>query len=297
MPKAKLLAAILALVSAAAAAHAPSQPKSYDNPAWMEPIAPFRIAERLYYVGSRDLSAFLIDTGEGLILLDTGVPEFAPHLLANIRTLGFDPRQVRLLLTSQAHLDHAGGHAAVKAATGARVLASRADAELLQRGGKGDFAWGDDLAYPAVRVDGFLRDGQRVKLGAVTLTAHLTPGHTKGCTTWTMPLSIGGRTRIAQFNCSVSIPGYKLLGTPAYPNMAEDYARTFDRLRTLPCEVFLGAHGSFFNLDEKRAALARGAKENPFVDAKGCRRYLDTMETRFREQLAQERAAAAVVLE
>lgn len=269
---------------------ADAQDSTAQNPAWMEPIAPFRIAERLYYVGSRELGAYLIDTGEGLILLDAGVPEFAPRLVANIRALGFEQRQVKILLNGQAHFDHAGGLAAVKAATGAKMLASAADARLLERGGKGDFAWGDALAYPPVKVDRIVRDGERVKLGAATLTAHLTPGHTKGCTTWTMPVREGGRRLVAQFNCSTSVPGYKLLGTPDYPNMAADYARTFAKLKALPCDVFLGAHGSFFDLDGKRAKLSGGGA-NPFVDPDGCRRYIAASEARFREQLAREQQA------
>jgi metallo-beta-lactamase class B len=290
MRKSLFFLTLVGLASAAPAVQ--TQAKSYDDPKWREPIAPFRIAERLYYVGSRELAAFLIDSGEGLILLDAGVPEYAPRLLANIRTLGFEPKQVKILLNGQAHLDHAGGLAAVKAATGAKMLASAADAKLLQRGGKEDFAWGDDLAYPPIKVDGIVRDGQRVTLGKATLTAHLTPGHTKGCTTWTMPVSEQGRTMVAQFNCSASIPGYKLLGTPAYPDMAADYDRTFAKLRQLPCDIFLGAHASFFNLDAKRAQLGK-AKVNPFVDPEGCRRYIARMETSYREQLTRERDALA----
>jgi metallo-beta-lactamase class B len=279
-----ILATAIAL-PAPAAAQAPPQ-----DARWAEPVEPFRIADRLYYVGSRELAAYLIDSGKGLILLDAGVPEFAPRLLANIRSLGFAPKQVRILLNSQAHLDHAGGLAAVKAATGARMLASAADASLLERGGKGDFAWGDALAYPPVKVDGIVRDGQKVRLGAATMTAHLTPGHTKGCTTWTMPVVADGKRQLAQFNCSTSIPGYRLIGNSAYHDIAADYARTFAKLKALPCDIFLGAHGSFFDLDAKRSKLAQSGGRNPFVDPGGCRRHIATMETRFREQLARERA-------
>jgi len=277
---------------AGSAQQASAQP---NNPSWTEVIPPFRIADRIYYVGSRELAAYLIDGGSGLILLDAGLPEFAPQVLKNVRTLGFDPRKIRILLNSQGHFDHAGGLGTIKAATGARMLASRADAPLLERGGKGDFEWGDDVPYPPVKVDGLVGDGQRIRLGSAHLTAHLTPGHTKGCTTWTMPVRVDGRTRTAQFNCSTSIPGYKLLATPAYPNMARDYARTFDKLRTVPCDLFLGSHGSFFDLDSKRAKLGASPRENPFVDPEGCRRHLRIMEQRFTEQLARERAAAGVV--
>ena len=290
MRKSFLFLTLLGLAASVPAAQ--PQARSYDDPKWMEPIAPFRIADRLHYVGSRELAAFLIDSGDGLILLDAGVPEFAPQLLANIRALGFDPKQVKILLNGQAHLDHAGGLAAVKAATGAKMLASAADAELLERGGKEDFAWGDDLAYRPVKVDRIVGDGERVALGKVTLTAHLTPGHTKGCTTWTMPVIEQGRTLVAQFNCSVSIPGYKLLGTPAYPDMATDYERTFATLKQLPCDIFLGAHASFFNLGAKRAQLGK-AEANPFVDPEGCSRYVARMEASYRAQLARERQTLA----
>jgi metallo-beta-lactamase class B len=285
------MAASLGAATLAVGGSAATQESSHP-PSWTERIEPFRIADRLYWVGSRDLAAILIDSGKGLILIDAGMPEFAPQVLANIRVLGFDPRQVRMLLNSQAHLDHAGGLAAIKAATGARMLASLEDGRLLERGGKNDFAWGDELSYPAVKVDGTLRDRQQVKLGAVTLTAHITPGHTKGCTTWTFPVTDGGRTYVAQFNCSASVPGYKLLGTPAYPNMAADYELTFAKLKRLPCDIFLGAHGSFFDLDTKRAKL-RMASANPFVDPQGCRSYIAGAEAAYRKQLARERQERA----
>lgn len=151
-----------------------------DNPIWTEVVPPFRIAEGLYYVGSRDIGAYLVDGGRaGLILIDAGMPDFAPQVLKNVRTLGFDPAKIRILLNSQAHIDHAGGLAAIKAATGARLLASKADAPLLDAGGKGDFFFGDEVTFPAAKVDGLVRDGQAVTLGRARLTAHLTPGHTK----------------------------------------------------------------------------------------------------------------------
>ena len=270
-----------------------------DPPSWTENVAPFKIADDLYYVGSREIGIYLIDGGEGLILIDGGVAAFAPQLLANIRALGFDPRRIRILLNSQAHSDHAGALAAVKKASGAKLLASRKDAPLLESGGRGDFYFGDKLLFPAVKVDGLVRDGGKVKLGRAELTAHLTPGHTKGCTTRTMKVKSGGRTHDAQFNCSATVPGYTLLGNAAYPNMVSDYELTFAKLRRLPCDLFLASHGSFFDFDRKRAALAGGARANPFVDPAGCRSYIGVMEGRFRAQLARERAAAtgAVLVE
>lgn len=257
---------------------------------WNEPVKPFRIADRLYYVGARDVTSFLIDTGAGLILLDGGFEATAPQILANIRTLGFDPKDIRYLLSSQAHYDHVGGLAEIKQASGAKMVASREDGRLLERGGFGDFHFEDKLLFPPVKIDRYVGDGERLKLGDMTLAAHLTPGHTKGCTTWSMPVTDRGRTYTAQFNCSMTVPGYKLLSTPAYPTMVTDYEATFAKLKTLPCDIPLAAHGVFFGLDAKRAALASGAPTNPFIDPAGCRKQLEQSEAAFRKQLAQEKA-------
>lgn len=275
------------LVSLLLATAAP--PAAANDPKWSEPIAPFKIADGLYHVGSRDIAAFLIDGGKGgLILLDAGVPEFAPRVIENIRTLGFDPKRVRILLNSQAHFDHAGGLAAIQKATGAKLLLSAPDAALMKRGGKRDFAFGDDFVYPAARVDGIVKDGQRVTLGKAALTAHITPGHTKGCTSWTMPLKVDGATKTALFICGTSAPGYKLVGNAAYPNLVTDFRATFDKLRALPCDVFLGAHGSYFGLDDKRTRI--GTSPNPFVDPAGCRAFLDGSQKRFEAELARQQA-------
>lgn len=292
----RLVVTAILLGTAPAAAPSATPSASSNPPEWTEAIPPFRIADRIYYVGSRDLAAYLIDGGSGLILLDAGLPEFAPQVLRNIRSLGFDPKRIRILLNSQAHFDHAGGLAAIKAATGAKMLASREDAALLERGGKGDFQWGDELPYAPVKVDDTIADGQRVTVGKVSLTAHISPGHTKGCTTWTMPVTIGGQTKIAQFVCGLSAPGYKLIGNSAYPNIVADYRRTFATVRALPCGLFLGAHGAYFRLDEKRAKLAAGPQSNPFLDPGGCRAYADVMEKRLGEQLAAEQKQSGVVL-
>ena len=299
MTKAAILRNMFLVAGAALAGGlAAAQPSSSlpNNPLWTEMVPPFRVADELYYVGSRDIGVYLIDAGKaGLILIDAGMAEFAPQVLKNVRSLGFDPARIRLLLNSQAHIDHAGGLAAIKAATGARLLASAADAPLLEAGGKGDFFFGDQVTFPAAKVDGLVRDGQAVTLGRARLTAHLTPGHSKGCTTWTMPVSISGRTHVAQFNCSMTVPGYTLLGNRNYPNVVEDYQASFDKLRRIPCDVFLASHGSFFDLDAKRARLAAGTGKNPFIDPAGCRRYLDQTEKRFGDQLARERAGTGVV--
>lgn len=279
----------LALITPAAA-RSPGVDLSPEDAARNAPVEPFRIADRLYYVGAKDISAFLIDSGAGLILIDAGYEATAPMVLANIRRLGFDPADIRILLLSQAHFDHAGGLAAVKALSGAKMLASREDGALLARGGRGDPHFGDELFFPPVRVDRHIGDGERIALGKVTLTAHLTPGHTAGCTSFTMPVEDRGRRHVAQFNCSTSVPGYKLAGND---RLIADYEATFAKLKRLPCDIPLGAHGSFFGLDAKRAALAAGTGENPFVDPEGCRQQLARSEAAFRRQLERERKANA----
>ncbi len=164
-------------------------------------------------------------------------------------------------------------------------MASEEDAALLARGGKGDFHFGDRFAYAPVTADRILHDGDRVELGDVTMAAHLTPGHTKGCTTWTMKVKEGRKQYDVVFVGSASIPGYSLGGNPLYPNIADDYRKTFRVLKHLPCDVFLASHGSFYSMQEKAALLARGKRPNPFIDSRGYRHFIRETETAFREQV------------
>ena len=250
---------------------------------------PFRIANNLYHVGASDSAVYLIVGKDGMILLDGGFPEDAEAVLANVGKLGFDPRRIRYLLNSQAHQDHAGGLAAIKARTGAAMLASSADKELLERGGTGDFAVGDRLPFPAVKVDRIVADGERVSVGDAAVTAPLTPGHTKGCTSWSMKARDGGRSYDALFICGASAPGYRLVGNGDYPGVMGDFRASFAKWRRLKCELFLGAHGSYFGLEGKRTRMGPG-RENPFVDPSGCRRFLADAEKGIEAQ-AREQAA------
>lgn len=281
--------AIVIALAAPATARSPVRDLSPEEAVRNAPIEPFRIADRLYYVGTKDISAYLIDSGDGLVLLDAGFEATAPLVLASIRALGFDPKNIRMLLNSQAHFDHAGGLAAIKAASGARLHASRADSGLLESGGRDDPHFGGNLLFPPVKVDRIFQDGERLQIGRVTLTAHLTPGHSPGCTSYTLPVTDEGRSYVAQFNCSTSVPGYRLAGNAA---LIADYEATFAKLKRLPCDIPLNAHGVFFDLDAKRAALAAGAKDNPFLDKVGCRAAIDRSEAAFRAQLARETAGA-----
>jgi metallo-beta-lactamase class B len=282
----RMLAAALASATVLAAVPAAALP--HDN----DPVAPFKIGEGLYYVGASDITSFLFVTRAGMILLDGGYDTTAPQILANIRTLGFDPRQVKVLISSHGHLDHAGGFARLKRETGATLYSSAADGALMTRGGKGDFGLGDVAAYPPVTPDRTVKDGQQVSLGGWTLTAHLTPGHTRGCTTWTFPVTVAGKVRQGLALCSTTILSmYRLdKAHESYPGIAADYEKSYATWRRLPCEVFLASHGQFFGMKEKRAALETG-KADAFVDSAGCKAWFDKGYAAFHETLARQEAA------
>ena len=250
---------------------------------WNQPVKPYRIIDNIWYVGALGVTSFLITTSKGHILLDSGLPETAPQIKQNVAQLGFKLKDIKILLNSHGHYDHAGGLAELKELTGAKLMATEADAELLARGGKDDFQWGDQLPYKPVKADRLLRDGDRVELGEVTLTARLTPGHTKGSTTWTMKARDGGKQYDVVFATSVSAPGYKLVNNDRYPRITDDYARTFQILKALPCDVFLAPHAEFFLMKEKIKRLEQGAKPNPFIDPTGYREYVSNGEKDFQK--------------
>ena len=253
---------------------------------WNQPVEPFRIAENLYYVGASDIASYLITTPEGHILIDGGFVETAPQIESNIGKLGFKVGDVRILLNSHAHFDHAGGLAALKAATGAKLLASTADATLLESGGKGDFRFGDEGQFPPVAVDRRLADGEKVTLGGAELTAHLTPGHTRGCTTWTFMANALDVVVV----CSASILDYRFVGKESYPGIAADYERTFAVLKSLPVQIFLAPHGGFFDLAGKRERAAKGmGLRNPWVDPAGYKAWVERMESAFVAAVERQR--------
>ena len=256
---------------------------------WNQPVKPFRIAGNLYYVGASDLASFLIVTPQGHILLDSGLVETVPQIQHNVSQLGFRLEDVKVLLNTHAHYDHAGGLALLKRLTGATLMASEADAALLAAGGKGDPNFGDKLVYEPVKADRILRDGDKVELGGVTMTAHLTPGHTKGNTTWTMTVTEGTKSYNVVVAGSTSTPGYKLVDNPNYPEIVADYQRTFQILKTLPCDIFLGPHGNFFDLTKKSKLIEQGEKQNPFIDPDGYKRYIEENEKAFQTELERQK--------
>ncbi|HET9766024.1 MAG TPA: subclass B3 metallo-beta-lactamase, partial [Thermoanaerobaculia bacterium] len=271
-----------------AAFAAPARPLSPEEQKWNEPIEPFRIAGNLYYVGARDVTSYLVATPAGHVVIDSGFAETVPQVLANIRTLGFRPEDVEWLLISHPHYDHVGGIADLRDATGAEIAVSAADADQAARGGVGDFAFGDRFRYRPFTADRLLRDGDTVALGGSVLTANVTPGHTRGCTSWTMDVVEGGKPLHVVFVCSITAPGYQLATNDGYPRIADDYRETFRRLAAMPVDVFLAAHGSFFGLVEKRAALCRNPERNPFVDPEGYREHLERLHQQFEQKLSEQ---------
>lgn len=261
-----------------------------NNPDWYAPQKPFRIAGNLYYVGSRDLSSYLITTPQGDILINSDFERSVPQIEHSVEELGFHFSDIKILLISHAHIDHAGGSALIKKLTGAKYMVMDADVPAIESGGRNDFAYAHsaDMHFPPTNVDRVLHDGSEVQLGGTVLVAHLTPGHTKGCTTWTMKVIEGGKTYNAVIVGSPNVnPGYKLVNNKQYPQIAEDYKQTFRVLKSLPCDIFLGAHGSYFDLQQKLPRMKPGAP-NPFIDPSGYKAYVAEREHAFETELAKQ---------
>lgn len=264
----------------AAPALAQSDPVSRS---WNQPVAPFRIVGNVWYVGASDITSYLITTPKGHILLDGGFVETAPMIAANIRKLGFRVEDVKILLSSHAHYDHAGGLAELKRLTGAKFHASRRDIPALARGGTDDPQFGNRFLFPPVHADRIVDDQTRITLGGTTLVARVTPGHTRGCTTWTARIRAKGRAYDVVFVGSPSVPSqYRLTDNPRYPDAVQDYRRQFAILKALACDVFLASHGNFFELQEKIAG------KQSFVDPDGYRAFVADAERHFEERVAAE---------
>lgn len=261
---------------------------------WTARTTAHHIIGNIYYVGTLDLASYLITTPEGHILIDTGLRRNADAIGEGIRRLKFDPKDVQLLLTTQAHFDHVGAHAQIRGVTGAEVVVSAADRDVLEGGGKGDYHFGPRYYFPPVKADRIVHDGSVITLGGTALTARLTPGHTKGTTTWTMVArQKNGRLRHVVFMGSTSVnEGVKLVDNRQYPFIATDYERSFRVLGSLTCEVFLAAHASAFGGPGKAEAARAGAGEEAFVDPEGCRAAIGRSERAFREELERQQTAA-----
>ena len=262
------------------------------------PDEPFRIAGNLYYVGATGITSFLLTGPEGHVLIDGGYPETAPLIIASIRKLGFDIKDVKILLNTHAHSDHAGGLHELQQASGAQLWISEGDADAVTTGSGSDAALGllrllrfiGAFSMPAARVDHRFKDGAQIKLGPIELTAHITAGHTRGCTSWSFSVHDGDRELLAVDVCSLTLfPFVSLVEPEAYPGIRSDFEHSFATLRRLPADIFLGSHAEFFGLSRKRRERATAQKPtDPFVDRAGYLRYIDQSEKRFREALAKQ---------
>jgi metallo-beta-lactamase class B len=260
------------------------------NPEWTELFPPHHVVGNVYYVGSKGLASFLITTSQGNILINSSLESSIPLIRASVEKLGFHFGETKILLISHAHWDHCAGSALVKQLTGAKYMVMDADVPVVEAGGKGDFQYGNSPGsrFKPVKVDRVLHDGDQVGLGDTVLVAHLTPGHTKGCTTWTMRARDGGKTYDVVIVGSPNVnEGYKLVNNAQYPNIAQDYEKTFLTLRSLPCDVFLGAHGNYYGMEDKFARVKEGAP-NPFSDPDGYRSYVAEREQAFRSELNKQ---------
>jgi len=260
------------------------------NPGWTTPIAPFRIADNLYYVGSEDLASYLVVTPKGDILINSSLESSPPLIRKSVEQLGFHFSDIKILLISHAHADHDAGSAEVKRLTGAKYMVMDGDVPVVESGGAKDFQYPKDT-YPAVKVDRVLHDGDEVRLGGAVLVAHKTPGHTRGCTTWTMRAPLNGRLRDVVIVCSWNVnPGYRLVDRPgqpaSYPGIAADFARSFVIWKGLPCDVFLGAHGDYFAMQAKLAQA--GAGENVWIDPEGYPAAVAERQQAFKAELKRQ---------
>ncbi len=280
-----------ALIVALGAALAASSAGAAE-PSWTRPVEPFRIVANVYYVGSEGLSAYLIVSPKGDVLLDGTLAENAPLIERNIEKLGFKPTDVKVLVASHAHNDHVGGLARLKQDTGASFWASAGDRWALEHGRhRGDTNYGVGT-FPPVKVDHVLSDGETVRLGDIALTAILTPGHTPGCTTWSLPVREGGRALSVVFPCSTSVAGNILVGNRAYPGIVADYRASFARLKTLKADVVLPNHPDMADV-LGREARRRGGDAKAFIDPGQLPKMVAATERAFDAGLAKQTAAKA----
>jgi len=264
-----------------------------DNPDWHTPIAPFHIADNLYYVGSRDLAAYLIVTPAGDILINSNLESSVPQIRHSVEQLGFKFTDIKILLISHAHFDHDAGSAAILQQTGAQYMVMDSDVPSVEDGGVTDFAYGGKQQYPPAKVARILHDGDKVTLGGSTLVAHKTPGHTAGCTTWTMVVHDKGRPLNVVIVGSWNVnPGYRLVDAggrqASYPGIEKDYVHTFAVLHALPCDIFLGAHGAYFDM---LAKLQRAPNEGTaaWIDPAGYKAAVAEREKAFEAELNRQK--------
>src|SRR5882762_6973523 len=287
----KVILAVIAAALAVGGTHSVVFSAQGTGSEFLVPFPAHHVMGNIYFVGSKSLGIYLITTLQGHILVNAGLAESVPGIQESVAKLGFKFSDIKILLISHAHYDHDAGAARIKELTGAKYMVMDADVPVVESGGKEDFFYGQrkEMRYPAAKVERMLHDGDTVSLGGVVLTAHLTPGHTKGCTTWTMKLQEGGKSYDVVIVGSPNVnEGYKLVDNAGYPQIASDYERGFQVLKSLHCDVFLGAHGDYYGMEAKYARL-KDSGTNPFIDPDGYKNYINEREAAFRAELAKQR--------
>lgn len=290
-----LAAAMAAMLCASACAHTPPAQPASNQPSqrevWNVPAEPFHIIDNVYSVGTGGLASYLFKTEDGLILLDGALPESAPLIEAHIQKLGFKLSDVKIILNSHAHYDHSGGLAQLKKDTGARLYAMEGDVSALE----GGFYLGSesetDMGAPPVKVDQVLHDGDTVSLGGVTLKAHLTPGHSRGCTSWGETVHDQGKAYELLVFCSATVAANRITPPLQYPGIVEDYRTTFAKAKAMKVDIFLAPHPEFFDMVGKRVKLKDGAP-NPFINPGEFKPFIESLEAAFEKTLAERTAAA-----
>ena len=288
-----IIAALVALVSLTVAGEAqtPRDLLAAMKVKWNTPTEPFKMIGNVYYVGTDGLASYLITSPQGHILVDTVMPESTAQIKASIEKLGFKVSDIKYLLNTHAHIDHTGGLAEMKQASGAQLVAGEADKPLLEGGYYPGAQEETALAFPPVKVDRTVREGDTVTSGDVALTAHETPGHSPGCTSWTFMVKDGDASRSVLIFCSATVALNRLVPNPTYPGIVEDYRKTFARAKEMKPDVLLAPHPEMYDMPAKRAKIADGTP-NPFVNPGEFNAYAAKLEKAFEDSLAKQTAAA-----
>jgi len=289
----KIVVALVALLSLAGTVQAQTVKDLLETlkVKWNTPTEPFKMIGNVYYVGTDGLASYLITSPQGHILVDTVMPEATSQIKANIEKLGFKVTDIKYLVNTHAHIDHTGGLAEMKQASGAQMIAGEADKPLLEGGYYPGAQEDAALAFPPVKVDRTVREGDTVSVGGVTLTARETPGHSPGCTSWEFAVKDGDATRSVLIFCSGTVALNRLVTNPTYSGIVTDYRKTFARAKDMKVDVLLAPHPEMYRMQDKRAMLSDGAP-NPFVNPGEFNAYAATLEKAFDDALAKQTAAA-----
>jgi len=289
----KIVVALVALMSLTAAVEAQTAKDLLETlkVKWNTPTEPFKMIGNVYYVGTDGLASYLITSPQGHILVDTVMPEATSQIKASIEKLGFKVTDIKYLVNTHAHIDHTGGLAEMKQASGAQMVAGEADKPLLEGGYYPGAQEDTALAFPPVKVDRTVREGDTVSVGDVTLTARETPGHSPGCTSWEFVVKDGDATRSVLIFCSGTVALNRLVTNPTYSGIVTDYRKTFARARDMKVDVLLAPHPEMYRMQDKRALISDGAP-NPFVNPGEFNAYAATLEKAFEDALAKQTADA-----